>query len=265
MMKKRVFAIICLLLMSFAFVNLVLAADAVGDQIDSGAKKVEQTFQDAEKIFSTETRQEFLQKQWVALLLTKPVIGDVMRWYMGIAPTTDPYFEFIVGVAPVWSWFFFLVLFIWIDAVRFYIVACQIVKENFEFSRLVSFIGGSALFVILIAIEGFQKFSLNLANQVLKLVGLWDNTWVRVGVSIAVFVAIVIFGVFTKEIKVWFFILKRKLRERMEETRRKAMDMRMDRASKKMEKAADITLAEYNKRAKEAFVEEDERSTKDEF
>jgi hypothetical protein len=210
------------------------AAGQIGDKVDSVGKIIENPADARDAIRSAYLKQEFGN-----VLLTKPVIGPIIAGYQKISPYTDPAIEFLVGMAPVLSWFFFLVLAIWIVLMKYFYTFYEVLRDFSSFSDMVSLIMSLCVFVILIVLNFFQNISLFLANKIVSLLEFFDLWWVKV-IGVVIFIFVVIFlSKFSRQINAMAFAIKRRRREAEKEREREERDERQETATKKVETFAD--------------------------
>jgi len=203
MKKFVVMLFFCLFLFS-----LVSSAgiDSLNEQVGSVSGKVQDKVGQIEETKETlsvkETRDAYLKKQLVTILENKPFFKQVIATHRKISPYTDPAIEFFVGMTPVFSLFFVLVLVIWFFLVKYYFTIYDILRDFSTFSDLTSFVISFGFFIILIVLQFFQDFSIFLANKVTSLISFFTSPIMQVLGFVIFVVAMVFLSKFSKQVRV---------------------------------------------------------------
>ncbi len=114
-MKKR--ALIILLTFSLILsINLVLSQVPENPYKDD-INKINQGKEILKNLTQNETRSEFLKKQWGELLSKNTYLAPIFAFFTQISPFTNPFFKYVIGLEPSFTFLFLLTLVLWITLV----------------------------------------------------------------------------------------------------------------------------------------------------
>ena len=175
-----------LLTLGFVFIFLFVIAHNVfaatnvdslvgqAETIQSGLDKTNDLVNnpDKDKIAS-----DYLKQEWGKILVTKPIIGDIIRAYKKISPYTDPVFEWAVGMVPALSWLFVLTFLIWFTLMRYSYLIYDYFQEFEIFSKINGMIIHICLMVIVLITQILQSLSLWISNLIINSISVAFGTW----------------------------------------------------------------------------------------
>jgi len=211
MLKKVSLLFISVLLLAVFFVSAVHseAIDSVADQLEAAANRVENVTNTVDSLVNNpsqsreELKKAYLKTEWEKLLKSKPYIGPVIRAYEKISPYTDPIIEYCVGLAPSLSWYFLLLLGVWIVLVKYFYSFYEVLRDFSTFTDLTSAIVSFCFFIILLVLHLFQNISIWVADKFVALISsIVDNILLQVILVVAGILLLIIAGKFSKEVKV---------------------------------------------------------------
>ncbi len=221
---------------SFAYAqDLTDQALAGADKVIGGVETVQDIVQDPVQS-REELRKTYLTTAWGEIFESKPIIGSIIRGYRKISPYTDPYVEFIVGMAPSLSWYFFLIFLIWILLVKYFYAFYEVLRDFSTFSNSTSIWVSSAVFVILTVLRFFQGIAKWIADKVVSLFSLFGEWYVQLIAIIILFLLLIILGKFSKSIKYIAIYVRMQRKKNKEERERAERDLRQEKATKNLEK-----------------------------
>ncbi len=239
---RRGICLIVGLIVLFSIVN-VLAIDL--DSIDSQVQKIDDKVSNVNNIIEDplkardEIRSAYLKREFGKVLINKPYIGGIIKFYQKISPYTDPVFEYAVGMKPSWSWFFALVFIIWLVLIKYFYTFYEILRDFSTFSDWVSLAISLCILMIMFVLNFFQSTSLFLANKIVALLELLNIWWVKVLGVIVFIVVSILAGKFSNQLNV----IAQKIKDNREKMKKELTEldrtMRAERATKRIEKIAE--------------------------
>jgi len=247
MQKNRCLAFVLVLIFS-----LVLVSALDSSYIDQQAKAIDQKVQNVTTSIETtkttltnqEVRDAYLKEQWVAILENRNGFKQIITVYRAISPYTDPALEFILGMVPVFSLFFILVLIIWVFLVKYYFTTYEVLKDFAIFSNSTSLIVSLSFFFILLLLRVFQILSIFLANKLVALTEFLTSPIMKI-IAFAVFiVAIVFLSKFSKQVNVFARYIRMQNSKRKKENEEEDRAGRQESATRSLERIARATIGE---------------------
>lgn len=212
----------CLIFVFVLLVGFVSAIDtsSIDQQFNSVDQKVHNITSQVDTAKTTlpneDVRNAYLKKQLGLVLENKTGLKQVISAYRKAAPYTNPAIEFFVGMTPVFSLFFVLVLVIWFFLVKYYFTFYAILRDFSTFSNRTSFIISFGVFIILLIVEFFQTVSIFLANQVVNLTEFLTSPIMKIIAFVVFVVAIVFLSKFSKQV----IIIAKSIRKNLQERRK---------------------------------------------
>lgn len=237
------FAFLIIFLASFVFA--ASGIDQVAGSLDNKVQDAASQVDTAQKTLTNQQlRDEYLKKQWVSLIETKPGLKQILEGYRKVSPYSDPILEYIVGMAPELSLFFILVLVIWFFLVKYYFTIYEVLRDFSTFSDWASLAISFCIFGILLVLRLFQSLSIFFANALVALTEFLTSPVMKVIAFVVFVVAIGFLSKFSKQVKVLARHIRMQNVKRKKENEEEDLLNRQRNATENVEKIAKAVIGE---------------------
>jgi hypothetical protein len=170
-------------------------------------QKVGDTVSDPDKSTS------YLKQEWQKILQKSKTFGPIITFILKL----DPVSVFLLGIPIAFSWLFFLTLILFIDMV---IYVLRITKYLFlDMSNFIRY----TILILVAGIFVFYKIPLYIANFIVKIISLLNAWWMQFVIIGIVILALILAGMFSKEMEALFKSIKENHDKTMEEISREKL------------------------------------------
>jgi hypothetical protein len=240
----------CFIFAVLFLVGLVSAIDtsSIDQQFNSVDQRVQNITSQVDTAKTTITNEDvrnaYLKKQLGLILENQTGFKQVISGYRKVSPYTTPVIEFAVGMTPIFSLFFILVLVIWFFLVKYYFTTYEVLNDFDMFSKSTSILVSLSFFLILLLLRVFQGLSIFLANKLVDLTEFLTSPIMKIIAFVVFVVGIVFLSKFSKEVKVFARYIRMKVNKSDKEGKEKELLARQESATRAAEKIAKAMTGE---------------------